>query len=96
MICSCYRFQQITILLVPIPGRWTKWSKFGECGGSIICGGSIQNRTRTCTVIDSGSIGSPTCEGDATQSRRCNTEGCTGKEKRHNVSPYLANEIVSV
>jgi len=58
----------------PVDGKWGPWSEFGDCSKS--CGGGIQQRTRECTPPLHG--GKP-CEGEASESRACNTKRCPDK-----------------
>ena len=59
-----------------VDGMWSEWSEFGEC--PVTCGGSTQERTRTCTE-PAPANGGADCVGDATESQECGTDPCPGK-----------------
>jgi len=56
------------ILNFPDP-TWSDWNNWNNC--PVTCGEGWQTRTRTCQ-------GGNTCQGLATERKRCNTKTCSG------------------
>ena len=57
----------------PIDGGWTNWTEWTNC--SAVCGGGIENRTRTCTNPVPAHGGAP-CEGNSSEAQNCNSHAC--------------------
>ena len=58
-----------------INGEWSDFGDWSEC--SAVCKGGTQTRKRTCTE-PAPETGGADCVGDSTETRDCNTHGCTG------------------
>ena len=57
----------------PINGGWTNWTEWTNC--SSVCGGGIENRTRTCTN-PVPAHGGAYCEGNSSEAQTCNSLAC--------------------
>ncbi|XP_020632778.1 SCO-spondin-like, partial [Orbicella faveolata] len=57
----------------PIDGGWSSWSDWKPCSKS--CGTGIQEHSRSCTR-PTPSYGGKSCDGEARESRWCNTHSC--------------------
>ena len=57
-------------------GNWASWFEWTKCTNS--CGGGTQERSRTCTNPAPSENGIP-CQGEDTETQRCNTEECASK-----------------
>ena len=53
--------------------QWAAWASWGSC--SQTCGGGSRTRSRVCVAVGT-SIQVSGCPGSATQSGKCNTQGC--------------------
>lgn len=67
----------------PIDGKWSQWSRWGECSRK--CGGGMQFRQRVCSPTTNG--GKP-CEGEKTERRDCNAQRCNGKLCTSDTKPF--------
>ena len=56
----------------PVNCQWGSYGDWSSC--SVSCGGGEKSRTRP--VATAASNGGQDCEGDATESKACNTGGC--------------------
>ena len=68
-----------SILLIPVKGGYSQWSVWSPC--SMACDGGSKRRFRSCTNPPPAH-GGWDCRklGRATESRRCNTHKCPGKD----------------
>jgi len=57
----------------PVDGGWSDFGEWSEC--TVKCGGGTQTRSKTCTN-PAPANGGKACEGDAQESKACNTEAC--------------------
>ncbi|KAL5270907.1 hypothetical protein ACHWQZ_G001540 [Mnemiopsis leidyi] len=57
----------------PIDGEWGAWSAWSTCSEE--CGGGTQTRSKECNN-PAPAYGGADCEGDATQTRNCNSQAC--------------------
>ncbi|KAL5268609.1 hypothetical protein ACHWQZ_G002453 [Mnemiopsis leidyi] len=57
----------------PVNGGYSDFGDWSECSAE--CGGGTQTRSRTCTN-PAPANGGLDCEGDSTETRECNTNGC--------------------
>ena len=58
-----------------VDGGWSDFGDWSECSAE--CGGGTQTRTRTCTN-PAPANGGAGCEGDSTETRKCNSQECAG------------------
>ena len=58
-----------------VNGRYTEWSRWGDC--SATCGGGELTKTRTCTD-PAPANGGKDCVGVASLSQACNKHACQG------------------
>ena len=63
-----------------VNGGWTDYSEWTDCSAD--CAGGTQTRSRTCTNPEPAFKGLD-CEGDAEETRECNTDPCPGKGLFH-------------
>ena len=63
--------ESISLTYCPVDGYWDSWTRWGPC--SQTCGGGTQSRNRFCNKPQHGG---EECQGQAEESRECNTEGC--------------------
>ncbi|KXJ19193.1 uncharacterized protein LOC110231216 [Exaiptasia diaphana] len=54
-----------------IDGKWSDWSRWGECSRK--CGGGMQFRQRKCSPTANGG---KSCEGEKVESKTCNVRQC--------------------
>ena len=66
----------ILLLYFTVDGGWSSWSDWKSCSKS--CGSGIQERSRSCTR-PAPNYGGKSCDGEARESRWCNTHSCPGK-----------------
>ncbi|KAL5268608.1 hypothetical protein ACHWQZ_G002453 [Mnemiopsis leidyi] len=57
----------------PVDGGYSDFGDWSECSAE--CGGGTQTGSRTCTN-PAPANGGADCEGDSTETRECNTQGC--------------------
>ena len=65
------------ILLLLVDCAWGDFSEWTQCSAE--CGTGTQTRTKT--VKTEAEQGGAACDGDATETRDCNTHGCPGTQK---------------
>jgi len=63
----------ITNCVSPVDGGWSSFGDWSECNAG--CGGGTQVRTKTCNN-PAPAHGGADCEGEATETRSCNTHDC--------------------
>ena len=83
--------QRIETFLVD--GGYSDFGDWSECSAE--CGGGTQTRSRTCTN-PAPANGGADCEGDSTESRECNTQGCPGKSSEGLKSFELMTNVYAV
>ena len=66
----------ILLLYFTVDGGWSSWSDWKSCSKS--CGTGFEERSRSCTS-PAPSYGGKPCDGEARESRWCNTHSCPGK-----------------
>lgn len=65
------------IYFIVVDGIWSDWSEVSEC--SVTCGGGVQKMERSCNNPAPLHGGKP-CEGDKTQTQKCNEQACPGND----------------
>ena len=63
-----------------VNGGWTDYSEWTDCSAD--CAGGTQTRSRTCTNPEPAFKGLD-CEGEAKETRECNTDPCPGNGSFH-------------
>ncbi|XP_076859373.1 hemicentin-1 isoform X2 [Brachyhypopomus gauderio] len=66
-------------LNVQVPGGYSDWEEWGSC--SVTCGQGVQERVRLCNN-PAPAHGGPPCQGPSVESRKCQTQLCSGESPR--------------
>ena len=93
--CSYYYFYALIFPILSsfriVDGGFSQWSGFGVCNKR--CGGGTQFRTRRCTN-PSPAHGGKDCVGRKTETRSCNTDRCSGKQRINTSEAYVLSQFI--
>ena len=66
------------LTLSTVDGGYSDFGAWSDCSAE--CGGGTQIRSRTCTN-PAPANGGADCVGDSSETRKCNTNACSGNDK---------------